>query len=137
MITRSGRLVVRGRQNDPASYLIPAEILQLEATPVTTLTLNEISTLVNVFDQQLEDINSPCLSPTSSDGATFISASLDVILPSRADRSFVAERKIIFPHLQIFRKTESQDLSVNVDESVVVSQSHVFLPYFTCTCYYY
>ena len=34
-------------------------------------------------------------------------------------------RGIIFPHLQISRKTESRNLSVNVDESVVVSQSHV------------
>ena len=74
----------------------------------------------------LEDINSQCLSPTSSDGATLISASSDVIPPSRADRSFVAERGIIFPHLQVSRETESHDLSVNVDESVVVSQSHVF-----------
>jgi len=56
----------------------------------------------------------------------YISASSDVIPPSRADRSFVAERGIIFPHLQVSRETESRALSVNVDESVVVSQSHVF-----------
>ena len=83
----------------------------------------------------LEDINSQCLSPTSSDGATLISASSDVIPPLRADRSFVAERGMIFPHLQVSRETKSHDLSVNVDESVVTVAC--LSPYFTCACYYY